>query len=315
MEAIQFIADNPDISTSPLLSIAPLLAAALPGAISGAVSGLAGIAQGIFGGRKRREEQRAAAAELRNRTSQYENFQFQNFYAGLENPYEDLTVNTQAADFAAQQQQQGLANTLDTLRQSGGGLGAAALAQSLASIQSQNLQQASASIAQQEAANARMAAQGEMSLQMAEAGGAANVQAQEFDRNETLIFEGYIGQLPSTVSMSGGKMNIKIYERRNQTLGNYVNLGLAIGKGKNEVESLPEKYTPEDLHVFADDKTQLGIGDKIRITATDIYTSTGYYSLEGYKIEKIEDEKLECFPKKREMEQKMREVSLWTIDW
>ena len=187
MEAIQFIADNPDISTSPLLSIAPLLAAALPGAISGAVSGLAGIAQGIFGGRKRREEQRAAAAELRNRTSQYENFQFQNFYAGLENPYEDLTVNTQAADFAAQQQQQGLANTLDTLRQSGGGLGAAALAQSLASIQSQNLQQASASIAQQEAANARIAAQGEMSLQMAEAGGAANVQAQEFDRNETLL--------------------------------------------------------------------------------------------------------------------------------
>lgn len=120
-----------------------------------------------------------------------------------------------------------------------------------------------------------------------------DIYTSEFDRNETLIFEGYIGQLPSTVSMSGGKMNIKIYERRNQTLGNYVNLGLAIGKGKNEVESLPEKYTPEDLHVFADDKTQLGIGDKIRITATDIYTSTGYYSLEGYKIEKIEDENIE----------------------
>ena len=120
-----------------------------------------------------------------------------------------------------------------------------------------------------------------------------DIYTSEFDRNETLIFEGYIGQLPSTVSMSGGKMNIKIYERRNQTLGNYVNLGLTIGTGKNEVESLPEKYTPEDLHVFADDKTQLGIGDKIRITATDIYTSTGYYSLEGYKIEKIEDENIE----------------------
>lgn len=155
--------------------------------IGGAASGVGGILQGLIGGRKRRQEQRAAAAELKNRTSQYENFQFQNFYAGLENPYEDLTVNTQAADFAAQQQQQGLANTLDALRQSGGGLGAAALAQSLAAVQSQNLQQASASIAQQEQANRMAAAQGGMQLQMAEAGASANIQNQEFDRTETLL--------------------------------------------------------------------------------------------------------------------------------
>jgi hypothetical protein len=155
--------------------------------IGGAVSGVGGILQGLIGGRKRREEQRTAAAQLRQRTSQYENFQFENFYTGLQNPYEDLTVNTQAADFMAQQQQQGLANTLDSLRQSGGGLGAAALAQSLAQVQSQNLQQASASIAQQEQANRMAAAQGSMQLQMAEAGGAANVQAQEFGRTETLL--------------------------------------------------------------------------------------------------------------------------------
>ena len=155
--------------------------------IGGAASGVGGILQGLIGGRKRRQEQRAAAAELKNRTNQYENFQFQNFYSGLQNPYENLTVNTQAAEFASQQQQQGLSNTLDALRQSGGGLGAAALAQSLASVQSQNLQQASASIAEQEAANARMAAQGSMELQMAEAGGARDVQTQEFDRTETLL--------------------------------------------------------------------------------------------------------------------------------
>lgn len=115
----------------------------------------------------------------------------------------------------------------------------------------------------------------------------------KYERNETLIFEGYIGQVPSTVSMSGGKMNIKIYERRNQTLGDFVSLGLSIGTGRNEVESLPEKYKQEDLHVYSDDKTQLGVGDKIRITATDAYISTGYYSLEGYKIEKIEEKSVE----------------------
>lgn len=116
-----------------------------------------------------------------------------------------------------------------------------------------------------------------------------DIYTSEFDRNETLIFEGYIGPLPSTVSMSGGTLNIKIYERRNQSLGDYVNLGVSIGTGKNQVESLPEKYKPEDLHVFADDKTQLGVGDKVRITASDIYTSTGYYSLEAVKIEKVEE--------------------------
>lgn len=155
--------------------------------IGGVASGVGGIFQGLIGGRKRRQEQRAAAAELRQRTSQYENFQFENFYAGLENPYEDLTVNTQAAEFAAQQQQQSLSNTLDALRQSGGGLGAAALAQSLAAVQSQNLQQASASIAQQEQANRMAAAQGNMQLQMAEASGATNVQGLEVGRTETLL--------------------------------------------------------------------------------------------------------------------------------
>ena len=48
--------------------------------IGGAVSGVGGILQGLIGGRKRRREQRAAAAQLRERTSQYENFQFENFF-------------------------------------------------------------------------------------------------------------------------------------------------------------------------------------------------------------------------------------------
>lgn len=115
----------------------------------------------------------------------------------------------------------------------------------------------------------------------------------KYERTETLVFEGYIGQVPSTVSMSGGKMSVKIFERRNQTLGNYVSLNLSIGTGKNQVASLPEKYKQEDLHVYTDDKTKLGVGDKIKITATDIYTSTGYYSLEGYKIEKVTDSGVE----------------------
>lgn len=81
-----------------------------------------------------------------------------NIYANMENTMEDLTINQQAAQFTAQQQAQGMANTMDALRQSAGSSGIAALAQSLANQQAQNAQAASASIGQQEAANQRAAA-------------------------------------------------------------------------------------------------------------------------------------------------------------
>jgi hypothetical protein len=155
--------------------------------IGGLASGIGGILGGIFGGGKRRREQRAAKQEYNQMMGDYKNFQFENAFANLENPYEDLTVNTQQAEFQSQQQQQGLANTLDALRQSGGGIGAAALAQSLVQQQSANLQAASASIGQQEAANARMAAQGTMQMQQMEAQGAMQIQNQEFGRTETML--------------------------------------------------------------------------------------------------------------------------------
>jgi hypothetical protein len=157
------------------------------GVIGGAVSGVAGILGGIVGGRKRRQEQRAAKQELASQMQSFKDFEFENAFANMQNPFEDLTVNTQQAEFQAQQQQQGMANTLDQLRQSGGGMGAAALAQALVGQQRQGLQGISASIGMQEAANARMSAQGAAQMQMAEAQGAMAVQGQEFDRESTLL--------------------------------------------------------------------------------------------------------------------------------
>ena len=100
-----------------------------------------------------------------------------NVFANMENTMEDLTVNTQAADFAAAQQAQGLSNILGQTRQAAGGSGIAALAQSLANQQSQNAISASASIGQQEAANQRASANMAASNQMAMLQGEANVQA------------------------------------------------------------------------------------------------------------------------------------------
>jgi len=89
-------------------------------------------------------------------------------FGGMENTMEDLTVNTQQADFQAQQGDQQRANILDGLKTSAGGSGTAALAQALANEGQQQTQQISASIGQQESGN-----------QMAKAQQAASIQQQQ----------------------------------------------------------------------------------------------------------------------------------------
>ena len=156
-------------------------------AIGGITKGIAGIAGGIIGGGKRRREQREAQKEYDINKARYENLDTSNLAANMENSYEDLTVNTQAADFAAQQQQQALSNTMGGMNAAAGGSGIAALAQAMAGQQSQNLQQASASIANQEGANQMAAARGDMAVQSAEIQGAQQSRAAELDKTETLL--------------------------------------------------------------------------------------------------------------------------------
>ena len=152
-----------------------------------AIGGVANIAGSLIGGRARRREQKAAQAQLKERMSAYENMQFTNPYENMQNTMEDLTVNTQQADFLAQQQQQGMANTMGALQGAAGGSGIAALAQAMSNQQAQNLQQASASIGQQEASNQMAAAQQGAQIQQLQAQGEAAIQDKEQARTETLL--------------------------------------------------------------------------------------------------------------------------------
>ena len=158
---------------SPMKAIDPVTAqlaiAVAPGIIKSIGS--------LFGRKKRKREQRAAAAEMAKAKAAFEAIEYvnpyadlTNPYAGIENPYaenvfEDLTVNTQSADFLKQQQQQSQANLLANLRSVAGASGVAGLAQSLSNIASNQAQQASASIAQQEQKNKLLAAKGEQQRQ------------------------------------------------------------------------------------------------------------------------------------------------------
>ena len=143
-----------------------------------AIGAGASLLSGLFGSRRRKRQQREARVRYDEMKAAYEGLDTSNIYADVQNPYagmentmEDLRVNTQQADFMAQQGAQARANILDTFRGSAGGSGIAALAQSLANQQTQQAAQMSASIGQQEAANQRARATEASRLQQLERAG------------------------------------------------------------------------------------------------------------------------------------------------
>ena len=120
------------------------------------VSAGLGVARMIKGGadkRKAKIANEAAKKKMEAEKEKYMNMDTSNPYLNMENTMEDLTVNTQAADFAAEQNQVGMANTLSNMNQAAGGSGIAALAQAMANQGQIANQKASISIAQQEKAN------------------------------------------------------------------------------------------------------------------------------------------------------------------
>ena len=108
----------------------------------------------------------------------------------MSNPYLNLGVATQAAEFEAEEADIALANTLDTIRATGGGAGGAtALAQ--AALQSKR--GVAASIETQEAANQKLAAGGEEALQekqLAEATRLQDIEMSEAKRIQLAKAEG-----------------------------------------------------------------------------------------------------------------------------
>jgi len=143
-------------------------------AIGAIIGGVAKIAGGIFGARAARRAKRRAAKKLKKMNAKMEQLEANrqeiiNPYEGAENlssmmsnPMANLGVATQATEMQIEQTDQALANTLDTLRETGGGSGGAtALAQ--AALQSK--QNVAAGIEQQEKANEDKRAAGEQRLQ------------------------------------------------------------------------------------------------------------------------------------------------------
>ncbi len=213
------------------------------------LSGAVNFGTSYIGGEKRLARRDEAQVGYDESMANYFAQDTSNLYSNLENTMEDLTVNTQAADFAAAQQAQGLSNIMGSMSQAAGGSGIAALAQSLANQQSQNALQASASIGQQESMNQRLAAQQAGRLQSMERMGAeqsralkAQLLGQEFqiDANELAASEEAIqaaraarteglGQFAGGVgNLAGAAMGLPT-----EQLGKLGNLGIALGDAGN----------------------------------------------------------------------------------
>jgi hypothetical protein len=133
--------------------------------------------------RERDEQKRLLEIEK----GKYKEMRFTNPFQDMENVYEDLTVNQQAAQFQAQQGAQQRADVLGQLRSTAGASGIAGLAQSLANQQALQTQRASVSIGQQEAANRMAAAKGAANIQSLERQGQQWVEQSQMDRQATLL--------------------------------------------------------------------------------------------------------------------------------
>ena len=155
------------------------------GAIIGGVISVAG---GIFGSRRarreaRRRENQARALEYKLNELEENRQEIINPYESvtdlssmMSNPFANLSVATQAAEMQMEQTDIALANTLDTIRETGGGAGGAtALAQ--AALQAKK--GIAASIEQQEVANEKQRAAGEQALQAQKVAEAKRLQQAE----------------------------------------------------------------------------------------------------------------------------------------
>jgi len=153
--------------------------------IGSAISAGASIIGGIIGGSKARRAKRKAARNLKKMNAKMANLEANrqeiiNPYADvtslsgmMSNPMANLSVATQATDMQIEQTDIALANTLDALRESGGGAGGAtALAQ--AALQSKK--NVAADIEAQEKSNEDKRAAGEEKLQQAQIAEAERMQ-------------------------------------------------------------------------------------------------------------------------------------------
>ena len=148
----------------------------------GAVAQLAG---GLIGRGKKKDALETANRQAQDDKDAYRNTEITNPYEDLENTMEDLTVNTQQAEFQRKAMEQQQANMMGSMEQTGSF--DAGNIQAMMGAVNKGVQEASATMGAQESANDRAAAQAAGANQMAKAQGESERQARQADMNANLM--------------------------------------------------------------------------------------------------------------------------------
>ena len=159
----------------------------LAGAITAGAVGLTKTIIGANQKNKAKGRQADAKIKMEQDKEAYMSAPIVNPYDNMENTMEDLTVQTQAADFAAQKSEQARADIMSGMAGAAGSSGIAALAQTMANTAQQEAQAASASIASQEAANQKAERQEAGNIQELQRQGEAKVENLKRDRMATQL--------------------------------------------------------------------------------------------------------------------------------
>ena len=153
--------------------------------LAGAAGGLITAAGSLVGGRARRKREAASKAEYDMQLQNLKDFNFENYYAGMENVYEDMTINQDAARFQSELRDARLAQQQQNLLQAG--LGGAATAQALLGATVSASRQDAADIAKQEQAIQGATLQEQSRLNMAQATGAQDVESQKYLQQQQFV--------------------------------------------------------------------------------------------------------------------------------
>ena len=189
------------------------------------LQGAMGIASGIIGHKKRKQEQKDAQAEFEASRAQYMNQDLSNPYANMENTMEDLTVNQEEAQFVAEKQAQSQANILSDLRGAAGGSGIASLAQTLANQGSENARKAAISIGKQEQANQMKERQQAAAIQKAERQG--EIMSRNMKQQEVQTLMGMAGQDVASAQQAVAAADQKMWSG----IGQVGNVGMQVATG------------------------------------------------------------------------------------
>jgi len=246
---------------------------------------IGGIIQGVGGliGRKSKKAARDAAKDQMEADMEaYRNLDTSNPYENLENTAEDLTVNTQEAEFQRDAMQQQQANMMGSMEQAGSF--DAGNIQAMMGAASQSARQASASIGAQESANQKMAAQQASANQMAKAQGESQKQQREADKQATLLgmsqeqfgaAQGAVDQ--STADMVGGF---------GSALGGVASLAMSDRRLKKNIKKVGESPSGLNIYNFEYKDKKRGTGTYQGVMADEVPSKAviknGKYNMVDY---------------------------------